>query len=325
MTKNTVLESTKPLIESPQYVFINKERLEDVAKRWSQEDLQVPSWEEPVFLGGAFVDMVDSFMLGNAINFAYVDFNTKQRFSTLYKGVEWKGAFGMWACLKRAFEAGIPIMDGTYLRDISRADAEKIFEGNIRIPLFEERLNIFRELGKVLCEEYDCQFHNVLLQSNKLLFNDGGGFVERLVCDFPSFNDSVNYNGSVVRFDKRAQLVAGMIYGRLNKRGINAFEDVDELTVFADYGLPKSLRDLEILSYESSLADRVDQHVIIPANSQEELEIRASTIHASKMLTNKINEVLCGKEINALHIDYKLWSESRNKKGNHHLTITTAY
>jgi hypothetical protein len=69
-------------------------------------------------------------------------------------------------------------------------------------------------------------------------------------------------------------------------------EDIENLTVFPDYQLPKVLRDLGILEYEESLAYRVDSGIEIPRNSQEELEIRASTIHASDMLVKSINKII---------------------------------
>lgn len=324
MGENKVLESTKVLVENPKYVFIDKSKLEEVAERFSREELTIPSWDAPVYLEGKSNEVIDFFLLGDSINFAYTDFKTKQKFSSEYNRTEWKGAFGMRACLKKAYEAGIPILDGGYLKQISEEDMKRILKGNFEIPLFYERLKIFREVGQVLCDKYSGHFYNLVEQSNHRLFSNGKGIVERLIQDFPSFDDSTEYNGGLVRFDKRAQLGPGELYGRFRNKGEFKVDDIDELTVFADYVLPKGLRDLGILVYEKSLADKVDSEQIIQAESQEEIEIRASTIHAADDLVNKINKARDDK-INALYIDYKLWSESRVKKGPHHLTITTAY
>jgi hypothetical protein len=224
-------------------------------------------------------------------------------------------------------------LDGEYLKDISEHELRKTFAGNFEIPLFEERMRLFREVGQVLHEKYDCHFHNLVAASNHRLFDGGNGLVERLTNDFPSFDDSA-YFGTytvrfLVRFNKRAQLAAGMLYGRFRNQGLFQIEDIDELTVFADYVLPKALRDLGILVYEKSLAKDVDNQRLIEAGSDQELEIRAATLHASKMLTDKINEYRSQRgadKINALHMDYKLWSESRKPEGTqHHLTVTTAY
>ncbi|MBN2459228.1 hypothetical protein JXB28_02995 [Candidatus Woesearchaeota archaeon] len=327
---NEVLESTRFLVEEPKYVFINREKLEETAKKFADEKLEMPDWHMPVFLEGNSKEVIDFFFLGNTINFCYDDFrrsrDKKIKFEASYNGAPYKGATGMWACLKKAYEGDFPeLLDGDFLSDISKFEMEKIFEGNIRIPLFDERLNIFREVGQVLCENYDGHFYNLVEDSDNRLFNDGEGLVERLTSEFPSFDDSAHYDGKLVIFDKRAQLAPAMTYGRFRGEGLMAMEDIDELTVFADYVLPKGLRGLGILTYDKSLADKVDNSIEIPRHSREELEIRASTIHACKMLIDRINEIKGPGSINALHVDYKLWGATRKLPGEHHLTYSTDY
>jgi hypothetical protein len=117
-----------------------------------------------------------------------------------------------------------------------------------------------------------------------------------------------------------------MLYGRFRNRDLFKIEDVEELTVFADYVVPKGLRDLGILNYGKSLAEKVDSLTPIRSGSLEELEIRASTIHACDRLIKQINIIKPEEKVNALHIDYKLWDETRSLEGKpHHLTRTTAY
>ncbi|MBN2052538.1 hypothetical protein JW756_03470 [Candidatus Woesearchaeota archaeon] len=323
---NTVLDSTRFLVENPQYVFIYRDNLEETATKWAAEKLEIPAWTLPVFMGGKSREVIDFFFLGNTINFCYTDFATKKKFEAEYNGAKWSGATGMWACLKRAIEDKFPfLLEGKFLKGISEGEMKRIFEGNIIIPMFEERLHIFREAGQVLCDKYDGRFSNLADASNHMLFNNGRGLVERLTADFPSFNDSLIYEGKLVRFDKRAQLAPAMTCGRF--QGDNDFfmRDINELTVFADYVLPKGLRTLGILSYEGSLAVRVDHQIPIEKHSREELEIRASTIHACKMLADKINRIKGDGSANALSIDNKLWSETRKVPGNHHLTYTIDY
>jgi len=314
--ENKVLETTGRIIADPQYVTIDSERLDEVAQRFAQEDLIIPSWDAPVFPEKSDEKTIDFFMLGNSINFAFTHFDTGEKYTTEFMGIPWKGAFGMWAALKKAVQDGVPLLDGEYLAQISEEDMGSVFG---EIPMFDERVEIFREVGQVLTEKYSGHFHNLVAAANGRVFG-GQGLVDRLTGEFPSFDDSVMFEGDVVRFDKRAQLAAGMIYGRFP----GCFSDVDKLTVFADYGLPKVLRELGVLRYEDSLAAKVDGQKLIEAGSREELEIRASTIHAAKMLQDRINQSGVDSPVNALHIDYKLW-ESRTKEGHHHLTKTIAY
>lgn len=337
MSKNKVLESTRFLVENPKHVHIDTDKLDETADRFAKEKLKIPDWKTPVHLEQSDETFIDFILLANSINFAFTDFKTKQKFSTEYNGNEWRGAFGMHACLKKALEGDFPfLLKGEYLASISEQDFREIFKGNFEIPLLKERLDIFHEVGRVLDNKYEGYFHNLVEESNHMLFNNGRGLVDRLIKDFPSFDDSVVYNGKKAKFYKRAQLAPGVLYGRFRNQGAFQVKDIDELTVFADYVLPKGLRDLGVLVYEKELAEKVDSQEIIPRHSREELEIRASTVHASDMLINKINE-LKGKEsvsdgvvvsdggVNALHLDYKLWSESRKQPGYHHLTPTIDY
>jgi len=320
--KNPVLETTRFLIEEPRYIEIDMEKIKEIAEKYSKENLIVPKWDAPVFPEERNQETIDFFMTGNSVNFCYN--NKGVKYSTNYKDYEWKGAFGMWASFKKAVENRIPILDGKFLREITEEKVEKIFRGNSPMPMIKERTEILREVEKVLCEKYDGHFHNLAKESRGRLFKEGDGIVERLAEDFCSFDDSAEYEGNFVVFNKRAQLAPGMLIGKFENKGLFKVKDVDELTVFADYSLPASLRDLGILRYEKSLVDKIDKKIKIRSNSLEELEIRASTIHASKMLQDEINKKKSQK-INALHIDYKLWMEQRNKNLPQHFTMTTNY
>ena len=96
-----------------------------------------------------------------------------------------------------------------------------------------------------------------------------------------------------------------------------------------------------ILEYSPQLADKIDKGELIPAGSNEEIEIRGCTIAATDELVKFINYTRYAMESNdessfhsikhsnkvtAPHIDYKLWEEGRNyKDAKAHMTITTAY
>lgn len=330
LMENKVLETTKKIIENPKYVKIDYDKINELSEEISKEKLEIPSWRAPVFLEENNKDTIQSFFLGNSINFAFSDLDSPEhtKYETIYNGKSWRGSFGMWACLKRSLEEGIPILDAEYLQNVPEKDMEHIFRGNIKLPLFNERVGIFREMGEVLNKKYGGSFYNLTQSSGNRLFNNGNGLIERLIRDFPSFDDSDIFNGEIVRFDKRAQLAPGMLYGRFRNQGIFKVSDVHNIAGFADYVLPKAFRDMDVISYESSLANKVDNQELIEAGSQEELEIRASTIHVMKAFQDNINNYRKHNPVNVLHLDYKFWSKSKNKTSEgspHHLTKTTAY
>jgi hypothetical protein len=333
MGLNPVLDSTRFLVENPHHVFIDSEALERYAKAIYGEDMKIPKWDEPVFIDGIDKTAIDFFMVGNSINFFYNNPGARNKDDEKYRcapynGIPWSGAFGMFASLKRARNEGIPILEGEYLADMSKEDASDIFRGNIEIPMLDERVKILNDVGEVLCDFYDGHFHTLVEESDHMIFSDNlDGIAQRLVLDFKSFDDGVNYNGKWVAFNKRAQLAPAMLYGKFENQNPFHVSDIESLTVFADYNLPKVLRDREVLVYGDRLSSIVDNRQFIDHGSVEELEIRASTIHACDEIIKKVNEYRGGNPINALHLDYKLFNEGRNIKDGkpHHLTRTIAY
>ena len=327
LPQNPVLKSLTPVVERSSSVSIDLTKLKEVARKYAGEELIVPDWKQPVFPKEADRDTMAFFLLGNSINFAFSDFNSKAKYSTEYGGVSWDGAFGMWAALKRGIDEGVPLLDGKYLAGITERELRRLFEGNILIPMLPERLRIFREVGRVLTENYGSHFAGVVEKSGKRAFDFGRGTVERLVSDFPSFRDEWRYGKGLVIFNKRAQLAVAMMQGRFLGEGIPLFprDDVDLLTVFADYELPRILNAMGVLKYTHTLSDRINNGTIIEPGSMVEIEMRANTVFACELLRYEIN-LLRQNKVNALNIDFRIWSDRKQfPDSKHHLTETTAY
>ena len=96
--------------------------------------------------------------------------------------------------------------------------------------------------------------------------------------------------------------------------------------MFADYRVPQILRSMDILSYSTELAKRIDNFEEIQFGSDEEIEIRALTIISVDMLQKS----LLKKGINLLviELDWLLWQkgeEAKDKLLPHHRTKTIYY
>ncbi|MBI2267494.1 MAG: hypothetical protein HYU64_20390 [Armatimonadetes bacterium] len=327
-SSNPVLKSLEPILRDSRFVKINHDRIREIAKGLTEKELTPANWKFPVFIDEDSDRTIDFFMLGNAINFKFWENqDPNQKFATEYNGSNWDGAFGMWACLKRALDRGIPVLDADYLGNLTMEQGREIFSGNMEIPMLKERVEIFRQVGQVLKEKYNGHFSNLVKDAGYKCFDDGNGIVERLARDFSSYNDvsRLDETGEDLKFHKRAQLAVGMLYNRLKGTGLFDIKDINELTVFADYELPKGLRKLGIMEYTDFLAEKVDSRELILGDSREEQEIRANTIYAAKLLEDEVNRL--GKhKVNALNIDFFLWwNGSHSSDSYHHLTETTAY
>ena len=65
----------------------------------------------------------------------------------------------------------------------------------------------------------------------------------------------------------------------------------------------------EARALQKSLAARVDGYELVPAGSEEELEIRAATVWAVELLRRAL--LRWGVDRTASAIDYRLWAESQ--------------
>lgn len=343
MSGNPVLESTRFLVEEPEFVFTEgtEEATESVvdllAARFEDKGCRLPPWNFPPYYPETDESTPSYFLLGNAINFCYTIFPQSQdvghdvKFIMEFDGRDYAGSSGMWGCLHRAYKRlGSQLFDGEWLRDLSMEDMEDILRGKTAIPLFEERYQIFREVGRVLCERYDGRFENMVerckVEDRVRLFNDGNGFVERLAQDFECYDDSVDFEGRVVRFDKRAQLAPAMLYGRalFADESIFPVADLEELTIFANYQIPKILRAKGCTIYREDLAARIDRREEIPFGSRAEMEIRAAAMHKAREITERLRE-RTGLPVTDAHTDGGLFLLKDQIEGQHHYTLTTRY
>jgi hypothetical protein len=101
-------------------------------------------------------------------------------------------------------------------------------------------------------------------------------------------------------FFKRAQIVPN----DLALAGVTRFDDLDELTIFADNLVPHVLRCDGILVYEPELGARIDAEQLLPAGRQER-EIRACAVHACELLSERLG-------IPARVLDMWLWTRGQD-------------
>jgi len=331
---NPVLPSLEPVVRDLLHLSIDTDRIREVARGLDDEQLGTQKddwWRGPVFLEEDSERTIQFFMVANTLNFKYWDSEDPNKvYATEYKGTTWDGAYGMFAALVRALDEGRDILDAEYLAGLTDEEAEDIFRGTVPMPMVKERAAILRETGQVLRDKYHGSFTNLIERSGHRAFDQGNGIVDRLARDFPSYSDTSLYVDREVVFHKRAQLAVGMLYNRLRDGDLFKVEDVDELTVFADYQLPRALRSLGILKYSDELAQKVDGRELIPQDSPEEVELRAATVYAADLLLTEVNAARAkeGNEaVSVLNIDYCLWLAGRDAPEDqyHHLTETTAY
>jgi len=322
-----VLDSVRYAVESSRDVHTNYEKIVEVASWMAYEELPMPEFTLPFGVGQGDVDeAIDFVMVADSIDTAFTDFVRHEKFQVDYAGQHWSDSEAEFACIKRAIDNGVPFLDGNYLARMTRAELNKVFEGSIEMPMLDEKLGVLHQVGKILAEKYDGRFHKFVKSCSPRLYDNGNGLIDRLVKEFPRFNDVSMLDGHEIKFYKLAQLGIWMLYATLHRAGKFRLDDPQKMTAFADYIVPVALRLHGITQYSEKLEQAINSHQLIPRDSRWEIEIRAHCIYATAVLTEAINKLRrADRQVIIPQIDARFWTHFHTTTWPHHLTQTIMY
>lgn len=322
-----VLDSVRGAVESSRDVHTNHEKIVEVASWMAYEELPLPEFALPFgVVQKDPAEVIDFVMVADSIDTAFTDFARHEKFQVDYGGQHWSDSEAEFACIKRALDHGVPFLDGHYLSVITRTELNKVFEGNMEMPMLDEKLEVLHQVGKVLTEKYHGRFHEFVKSCSPKLYDNGNGLIDRLVKEFSRFNDVSELEGHEIKFYKLAQLGIWMLYCSLRHSGHFQLDDPQKMTAFADYIVPVALRLHGITSYSDQLEQGIDSHQLIPRDSRWEIEIRAHCIYATAVLTEEINKLRpANQQVIIPQIDARFWTHFHTTNWPHHLTQTIMY
>lgn len=297
-----VLTTTRRVVEQAQAVWIDHDAVAQVAEAFAARQVTPPTWNRELHWSDGREALANYILVLDAVNFCFWG---EPRWRIEYAGAVYDGYWALAASLKRALEQGVPLTDASYLAEITRDDVATIFAGEGEIPLLDERARILRETGSVLAERFAGRFSDAIATAGR----SAVALVDIVTNAFPSFRDVATYRGEQVRFYKRAQILVSDLYGAFDGSDLGAFDDLGELTAFADYKVPQVLHHLGILRYAPALHDRLARREEIPAGSPEEVEIRAATIWGVEELRRALASR--GHALDAYQVDWLLWDEGQ--------------
>jgi len=322
-----VLDSLRPVIDRSRDVRTNLDKIVEVAGWMAYEELPIPDYALPFGIGAGNVEETTDFILTvSSVDTAFTDFKHYIKFQVEYAGRTWSDSDALFACVKRAMDSGIAILDGGFLAQVTRQELEQIFAANIELPMLDEKMEILHQVGATLQSKYAGRFHNSVRSCSPRLYDNGNGLIDRLVVEFPRFNDISIYDGHTVKIYKLPQLATWFLYTSLRKSGKFRIEDIEKMTAFADYIVPVGLRLLGIASYSAELENAINSHQLIPRDSRQEIEIRGHCIYALAVLAEEINR-LRPPELQVItpQLDARLWTHYHTTWWAHHLTKTIMY
>jgi hypothetical protein len=172
------------------------------------------------------------------------------------------------------------------------------------MQLFATALN---DLGRLVIDRYGGGFTSLVESASNSALR-----LVQILTEMRFFRDVERYGEILVPFYKRAQLTAADLSLALDRQGLGRFDDLDQLTIFADNLVPHVLRIDGILEYTDAVAARIDREELIPPGSEEEVEIRACAIDAVERIADSFRAG--GTKIDSMGLDYVLWNRGQERR-----------
>ncbi|KAF2131528.1 hypothetical protein P153DRAFT_394854 [Dothidotthia symphoricarpi CBS 119687] len=298
------MRSTKLTAQS---ILTEMETREYSTKTWSEHELHPKAKDE------ATVNFIFTMDL---LNFSFwSEKNEEERFAVTYKGKRWTGYWSLVAMLQRALDEGIPITSPEFWTDEDKCTNEvllNVFRSDTQeqVSMFDERVRCLREAGQILEEEFDSSVVTLIEDAK----HSAAGLANLLASKFPCFRDEGVFERRKVRFLKRAQIFVADLWAAFDGESYGDFNDVDKITMFADYRVPQILHSQGVLWYCPPLENRIRRLEPLESGHAWEMQIRGCSIWAVELLRCEILKVKPDANVNAILIDFFLYDLAKERE-----------
>ncbi|XP_011099359.1 UPF0553 protein isoform X2 [Sesamum indicum] len=225
------------------------------------------------------------------------------------------------AGLKEALQNDKSAFDADRLQKYTGPELRKLLKWPRPLPLEEERVRLMHEVGFELERSFDGKASKLVESCEK----SAAKLVALITSHFPGFRDHTVYKGHQIFLYKRAQIFAADLWGAFKGQGYGEFNDIESVTMFADYIVPAVLQQLGVLKFSPSLADMIESNREISSGSEEEVELRACSVHAVEEIRELIRRK-SGKQVLSVELDLWLWAFGVQCASlQHHRTLSIYY
>jgi len=288
------------VVERAHSVSIDADALEKLAR--SEDFVSVPMPLDPVdYYVGTPEDTAAYILTLDAINFG------SGYFPYLTKRPGYSGYFTIAISLRENWESEGP-WDASRLVAMSAGDCARVMGQDPAVPEVAELMSLFsralNELGKFLLKRFDGEPTGPIAAADR-----SAARLAEFLIEMPLYRDVSRYADFEVPFYKRAQLTSADLAAVFDGEGYGAFDDLDQLTIFADNLVPHVLRREGVLVYAPELAGRIDAGALLEAGSPEEVEIRAAAVHAVECCLSLMRK--SGVKLTARQLDMALWTRGQ--------------
>ena len=285
------------------FVRIDPVALDALARELSTED-ETQEDLDPAhdFVGDDQTRLAFTLLL-DAINFG------SGWFPALRKRKGYSGYRTVASACKDHFEAsGCP--SGAELRRVTPEGMATLLGRSIADPEVAQLMTLFaqawRDFGEWLSTRHGDRFEAVVEGAEH-----GAERLVRSLAEMPLYRDVSHYEDFEVPLYKRAQITVADLSRAFPKDPIGQFDDLDQLTLFADNLVPHVLHCRGVLVYEAQLVERIGRGELLQVGSPEEVEIRAVALEAVERLVSALAGL--GYSTTAHALDGLLWNAGQAK------------
>ncbi|KAI9033257.1 hypothetical protein DFJ74DRAFT_168275 [Hyaloraphidium curvatum] len=145
--------------------------------------------------------------------------------------------------------------------------------------------------------------------------------VEALVTAFPGFQDMASWKGQPVYLFKRAQLLAAECFKAFRKKAPESFDfdDIAELTIFADNVVPTVLIAEDLIKISQRVAEMIERgaDMGLPPEVLDQIDtrLRAAAVTVCERIVERAGELgFDSTEAVPMQVDYYLWKLGKEAK-----------
>ncbi|KAI3384366.1 hypothetical protein SNEBB_008239 [Seison nebaliae] len=303
-----IIDSTQFVVDNSDHVKLGKEEdFEKLIDEMAKEKCEESNMELHRLKNDSnFIDLI---FIVDALNFSFwkedVETKTIENNTIDIDRKRFTGYASFCNFINQLIEKNVPIWSPEFYHKLTIDEwkkLEELVDENLDIPMKEERVRICQEAGKILVEEFGGSFSNFL----KLGDNSAMKCLCLLWNNFPFFRDFAHYKGKIIYFMKKPQILISDLHSQLPQNELCQFNDINLLTMFADYRVPQILVHFSTIKYSEELLNKINNGHLFESGESMEVEIRSASIIAVEKLV-KLFEERQKSKLKAIDIDYVLW------------------
>ncbi|MFV0257781.1 MAG: queuosine salvage family protein [Acidimicrobiales bacterium] len=300
-------------------VAIDDDAVERLARRWASTPMPLPAFDYP----GTPPDRDENWWytwaaLAVSVLACLWPPDGEEMWRTERDGQWLDDAPGLFAAFTRARRQG---RDLAWFATAPAADVRQLFAGRGTLQLLDERAATLAAAAAALEDRWDGNARHLVEEAG----HDVTAMAALLTDTVPGYRDRPRTELGVLPFDKLPRLAAAIMASGI---GWDRFTNYADAPVYPDYMLPRLFRHHGAMVYGPGLADLVDRHQLIPAESPPEHAIRWATVTTGARLRAALARE--GNPVSGPALDYHLWSTAvlgpdAATLGAHHRTVTMRY